>query len=144
MANTKKTTTKKDAKKTNKTITKEEKIKTTSEKEEKNISLETEEVAEILDENEKKKLNTNVLKRIWDIIFWLAFCALAFVWIVDFIHVNKGEEPSFCLKEETHEYDDGSVYECTGLGYKIYNYDRTSVGTGYEFGPFFKKMKDAE
>lgn len=106
-----------------------------------------EEMAEILDTKEKKKLGRGIfgiIKKIIDVIFWLALAILALIWIIDFINVNNEKEPVFCIKTEVHEYDDGQTVECTGLGYKIYNYNRASTGTGYEFGPFFIKMKDAE
>ena len=105
------------------------------------------EIAQILDEKEKKKLNFSIfsiIKKIIDVIFWLALAVLALIWIVDFINVNNDKEPVFCIKTEVHEYDDGQTVECTGLGYKVYRYNRVSTGTGYEFGPFFVKMKDAE
>lgn len=109
--------------------------------------VEEQEVAQILDEKEHKKRNNgffSIIKKIFDIIFWLVFAILALIWIVDFINVNNDKEPVFCIKTEVHEYDDGQTVECTGLGYKVYKYNRTSTGTGYEFGPFFVKMKGAE
>ncbi len=82
-----------------------------------------------------------VIKKIVSVIFWLAILGLAAVWITDFIMVRSDEKPVFCIDEVTHEFDDGTVYECTGLGYKIYDYNRTSI-TAYEFGPFFIEMRD--
>ncbi len=108
-------------------------------KEENNDKME-----EILDEKEKKRLSGSIFRKIFDIIFWLAFAILAFIWIIDFINVNNEKDPIFCINENTYEYDDGQIKECIGLGYKVYNYNRTSTGTGYEFGPFFIKMKGEE
>ena len=96
----------------------------------------TEEMAEILDEKEKRGLGVSIFKKVIDIIFWLAFAIVALTWVVDFINVNNEKEPVFCIKNKVHEYDDG-----IGLGYKVYGYNRTSTGTGHEFGPFFIKMK---
>ena len=101
----------------------------------------TEEMAEILDEKEKRGLGVSIFKKVIDIIFWLAFAIVALTWVVDFINVNNEKEPVFCIKNKVHEYDDGQTTECIGLGYKVYSYNRTSTGTGHEFGPFFIKMK---
>ena len=101
----------------------------------------TEEMAEILDEKEKRGLGVSIFKKVIDIIFWLAFAIVALTWVVDFINVNNEKEPIFCIKNKVHEYDDGQTTECIGLGYKVYGYNRTSTGTGHEFGPFFIKMK---
>ena len=56
--------------------------------------------------------------------------------IFDFYKVSQEEDPVFCISKETITYDDGTVDLCTGLGYKVYNYNRASI-TGYEFGPFW-------
>lgn len=68
---------------------------------------------------------------------------LVMVWIiivfVDYMKARKGETPIFCLSEETKMYSDGTTYSCTGLGYKIYNYDRSFKAV--EFGPFFIKER---
>lgn len=124
MANTKKATTKKQN-------TKDEEI----------IKEETEEMEEILDKKEKRSLGVSIFRRVLDIIFWLAFAILALIWVVDFINVNNEKDPVFCIKNNVYEYSDGQTTECIGLGYKVYNYNRASE-KGYEFGPFFIKMKD--
>ncbi len=127
MASTKKATTKKQKIEDNEEIIREE----------------TEEMEEILDKKEKRGLGVSIFRKIIDVIFWLAFAILAIIWIVDFINVNNEKDPVFCIKNKVHEYPDGQTTECVGLGYKVYNYNRpSSVGTGYEFGPFFIKMKE--
>ena len=87
----------------------------------------------IKNENVKKTLN---------IIFWVAFAILAFIWTFDFFRVRAESAPVFCIRERTHAFDNGTVDECLGLGYKVYNYNRDDQLEGYEFGPFFIRMRD--
>lgn len=49
----------------------------------------------------------------------------------------------FCLNKKTITYDDGNVYVCTGLGYKIYNYQRKSF-TAIQYGPLWSKDRSNE
>lgn len=95
------------------------------------------EVIEVKKETEKKK---SVPRIIFDIVFWVCISVLAVIWITDFVRIQKDKEPIFCLSEKTHEFTDGEVNECVGLGYKIFDYKRESI-TAHQFGPFFTKMK---
>ncbi len=76
-------------------------------------------------------------------IYYLKIILLAvvIVWIIcffiDYFRARQSKDPLFCIVEKTKEYDDGTVYSCTGLGYKMYRYNRSSVSTNLEFGPFF-------
>ena len=47
----------------------------------------------------------------------------------------------FCLSEKNHKFDDGTVYECKGLGYNVYQYNRESIDIARQFSPFFVGMK---
>lgn len=94
--------------------------------------------------DENRAMWKDVAKKVWDVFFWVAFIIILSIWIVDYIRVNKEKDPMFCLKNETIEFDDGTVSKCTGLGYKVYNYDRESLDKGIEFGPFFAKMKEPD
>lgn len=73
-------------------------------------------------------------------ILKVVFLLVLFAWIclvfTDYFRARKDEKPLVCLKEETKVYDDGTVYQCTGLGYKMFKYERASI-TATEFGPFF-------
>ncbi len=84
------------------------------------------------------------MKRTVTTILKLLVIALIIAWIgiifVDYFNVTKGDEPKFCIKEEVKTYDDGTVYSCLGLGYKVYRYERLSINA-VEFGPFFIKEK---
>lgn len=93
---------------------------------------------------EVQKNNRNTLKNVWNIVFWTSFIIVMLVWLFDFIRVANEQEPLFCIKEKIHKFEDGTVTECTGIGYKIYKYNRTSLESGIEFGPFFMEMKDNE
>lgn len=86
----------------------------------------------------------STLKKIWNLLFWIIFAVLACVWLVDFFRVKAEKEPIFCISKQTIEFEDGYVKECTGLGYKVYNYNRTSLEKGIEFGSFLIKMKDTK
>ena len=74
-------------------------------------------------------------------IIKIVILALVIIWIIiffiDYFRARQSKTPIFCLFEETKEYDDGTVYSCAGLGYKMYKYDRNSINASIEFGPFF-------
>lgn len=74
-------------------------------------------------------------------IIKIIILALVIIWIIiffiDYFRARQSKTPLFCISEQTKEYDDGTVYSCTGLGYKMYKYDRDSVEASIEFGPFF-------
>ena len=90
---------------------------------------------------ETKKEKKNVGKIIFDVVFWVGITVLAIIWITDFVKVQNEEKPVFCLVQKTHEFDDGTVEECVGLGYKIYEYNRESLSNARQFSPFFVGMK---
>jgi hypothetical protein len=67
--------------------------------------------------------------------------SIVIIWIIcffiDYARARQSKKPLFCIKEVTKEYEDGSVYACTGLGYKMYKYERSSIPVSIQFGPFF-------
>ena len=75
-------------------------------------------------------------------IFWTMLVLLLFAWVFDYVKVVNGNAPQLCVHRKTHSFDDGNVEECIGLGYKVYNYDRSSLGVKTQFGPFFMKMRE--
>lgn len=87
------------------------------------------------------------MKKALGIIFKIVSILLVIIWVYfvasDYIKVQNGETPKYCLKEITKEYDDGTVYSCIGLGYKVFRYERESINA-FEFGPFFIKEKLSE
>lgn len=122
-------------------MTKASKNTTKKIKTEKEVKVEkqdnSKETIKIVKEKDKKSLG----QKIFDIVFWVAIIILAFVWLTDFIRLQNEKEPVFCLTEKTHKFKDGTVNECIGLGYKIYNYDRESINIKHQFSPFFVEMK---
>lgn len=83
-----------------------------------------------------------ILYFIWTWVFWIVIAFLLFVWVFDFIRVKSNKEAAFCIQEKTHTFEDGTVHECLGLGYKVFKYNRSSLNVKSQFGPFFAKMKD--
>ncbi len=90
--------------------------------------------------NTEKK---NIFKKIFDVVFWIVIIGLAIIWLTDFINVKNDKDPVFCISQKTHTFDDGTVEECVGLGYKVYTYDRSSFSKGRQFGPFFIGMRES-
>lgn len=83
------------------------------------------------------------MKRKLEIIFKVLLGVLIASWIFivfyDYSRSMNGKNPKFCIKSETHEYSDGNTYECVGLGYKMFRYNRNF--SGVDFGGFWKKEK---
>lgn len=91
-----------------------------------------------IEENKKEmKFVVTINVILFIILFsWLGIC------MTDFIKTRNNEKPMFCIKEKTKNYSDGSVYSCTGLGYKVFYYNRKSI-SGKEYCPFWSKDKSA-
>ena len=157
-----KETTKKSTKKSTKKVVKKVTTKEAAKKQEKVSTKETKKVVEQPKEvKPESKVNTEskmatleqpaVVKnkeskkighKIFDIVFWILFVCLVFIWVVDFVNVKKGNDPKFCVQTIVHEYDDGTTTECKGIGYNVYNYNRTSKNIKTQFSPFFIGMED--
>ena len=97
---------------------------------------------EKITENKNTEKN-NIFKKIFDVVFWIVIIGLAIIWLTDFINVKNDKDPVFCISQKTHTFDDGTVEECVGLGYKVYTYDRSSFSKGRQFGPFFIGMRES-
>ena len=82
----------------------------------------------------KKAEKKGVLSTILSIILWIVLLAWMAVVLIDFFHVRNDEDPQFCFwNKKTTEYQDGTIKECTGAGYKVIKYDRESY-KAVEFG----------
>ncbi len=85
-------------------------------------------------------MKVSIFERKSDIIK-IVCLSIVIVWIIcffiDYFRARQSKDPLFCISENTKKYDDGTVYSCTGLGYKMYRYNRSSIATNLEFGPFF-------
>lgn len=74
------------------------------------------------------------------ILVLIAFVAWVYIVFVDYFKARNDKMPVFCIKEKVYKYDDGTTYECVGLGYKMYKYKRDSI-TATEFGPIFIEQR---
>lgn len=113
---------------------------------EKNVKVEQEE--DFFDEKPKKenrdKSEKSMLSRILNIALWVILFAWMALVLVDYFKVRNEEEPVFCwFNKETTTYENGTVKECTGLGYKVINYNRENF-KAIEFGPFWITDRTAE
>lgn len=97
-----------------------------------------EEKVEVKSKKTKKK--KSVVARVFDFIISVIVFGILAVWLYDFYNVYNEKDPQLCLKEETHEYEDGTTEVCTGAGYKVYKYNRKSI-EGLEFGPFWMEER---
>lgn len=108
--------------------------KETSKKEEVKVVEKKVEKAPV--KKEKKETKRLVLK-ILNIVLWVVLFVWIFLVFSDYIRVHNEKEPAYCwFNEKTTTYSDGTVTECTGLGYKVINYKRDSF-KALEFGPFW-------
>ena len=111
-------------------------------KEAKENKLIEKEVVDYVKDKDVKKSNYRIFKTIFNIFFWVVVIVLAFIWITDYTRVRDNKEPKYCFSTKIHEFEDGSVIECVGIGYKTYKYERISLPSSIEFGPFFMKMRE--
>ena len=86
-------------------------------------------------------MNREKIKKIFDIVISIIVFGILGAWLVDFYNYYQGNEPALCIKEEVYEYEDGKTKSCTGLGYKVYIYERSSI-EGMEFGPFWLEERN--
>ena len=89
----------------------------------------------------KQKKEKSVFSKLINAILWIVVFAWMAVCVTDYVMAINEKDPIFCLKEETKEYEDGTVYICTGLGYKYFKYDRTSY-SATQFGGIWVKEHD--
>ena len=82
-----------------------------------------------------------MIKKILNVLIILVFIGWLYLIITDYMKVKDGEKAVYCISTSIHEFEDGSVEECFGLGYKVYYYDRTSLNVRTDFGPFWMEMK---
>lgn len=83
-----------------------------------------------------------MIKKILNVLFWVVIIALLGIWLTDFFMVQNEKKPIFCVKQNEIKYDDGTVNECWGLGYKVYEYHRKSINISTQFSPFFIGPKE--
>lgn len=87
---------------------------------------------------DKKRINKNEVIK-------LIVIAVIIIWIIcffiDYFRARQSKLPLFCIHKTVQKYEDGTTTTCTGLGYKMYKYDRASIPVSVQFGPFFIKEK---
>lgn len=83
------------------------------------------------------------ISKIMNVVLWVVLFAWIAICFFDFVTVKGNHDPKFCISKKTTTYSDGKVESCTGLGYKVYRYDRESF-SGLEFGPFWSKDRTAQ
>ncbi len=87
---------------------------------------------------EKTRLHKNEIIKI-------AVLSVIIIWIIcffiDYFRARQSKIPLFCINKTVQKYDDGETISCTGLGYKMYKYERTSIPVSVQFGPFFIKER---
>lgn len=110
---------------------------------EENILLEEQPKRRDIERPKKVKKKKKLFRRIINIILWIVLFGWMVLVIIDYINVNNNKEAQFCwFNEKVTTYDDGTVTECMGIGYKIINYKRASFNA-MEFGPFWIKDRSA-
>ncbi len=97
-----------------------------------------------MDKKTRKSLKEKSLfSKIIGILLWIVLLLFLVAIGWDYVNFKMNKEPMFCIKKETTKYDDGTVDICTGVGYKVFKYDRESF-RGREFGPFWKQDRTSE
>ena len=75
----------------------------------------------------------------------IVILAFIIIWIicffVDYFRARQSKLPLFCIHKTVSTYEDGQVTGCTGIGYKMYKYERTSIPVSVQFGPLFIKER---
>lgn len=117
---------------------KKEKVSKKRVKKEKKIEVKEEKTEQELREEffDAKEDKESIVGKILNVILWIVLFVWMALCLVDFYKTHKKEEPLFTFKKYTQKYEDGEVTSYTGLGYKIYNYNRKCYN-GVEFGPFW-------
>lgn len=111
---------------------------------------------DFFDEKPKKKNTTkekevvyvkeekSILSKVVNIILWVILLAWMVLVLVDYFKVRDEKDPIFCWwNKQTYQYENGTVEECTGLGYKVIKYNREDF-KAIEFGPFWITDRTAE
>ena len=116
----------------NKNVTKKpvkDEVKKVDEKTEKELK------EEFFEEEEEKESTFN---KVMNVILWIVLIVWMAICLVDFFRTHQVKKPIFTFKHETTKYEDGSVDNYLGLGYRIYFYNRKCFN-GVEYSPFWTK-----
>lgn len=83
----------------------------------------------------------STFNKIMNVILWIIVLVWIGICVTDYVLTLNDKSPVFCIKEQTKTYDDGTVYQCTGLGYKYFEYNRRSYNAK-QFANIFVKEYD--
>ena len=100
-----------------------------------------------VDTSSLDKKKGSVLANIMKILFILLFVGWAYIVYSDYSLVKTGDKPKYCFfDKKVYEYPDGSIKSCTGLGYKVVNYEKdgTEKIRVSEFVPIWIKTKSLD
>lgn len=85
------------------------------------------------------------IKERYNDIIKVVVLSVIIIWVIcfgiDLIRARQNKWPLFCVKESIKNYEDGTVEICTGVGYKMYKYKRSSIPVTVQFGPFFMEER---
>ncbi len=73
-------------------------------------------------------------------LFWIIVILLMCLWTFEFYRIRNGLDPMFTYKEDVKVYPDGVTTVKYGIGYKVYDYNRTDL-LGVEFVSMFAKER---
>ncbi len=111
-----------------------EEVKKVDEKTEKELK------EEFFEEKEDKESTFN---KVMNVILWIVLIVWMIICLVDFFRTHQVKKPVFTFKHETVKYEDGTVDNYLGLGYRIYHYNRKCFN-GVEYSPFWAKDRSLE
>ena len=80
------------------------------------------------------------MKKLLSRLFWIIVILLMCLWTFEFYRIRNGLNPVFTYKDELTVYPDGTTKVYYGIGYKIYEYNRTNL-YGTEFVSMFAKER---
>ncbi len=83
-----------------------------------------------------------MIKKVLGLVIPVILLGWGYVFISEYFRIKDGKDAKYCIENKIHEYDDGSVSECVGIGYKVYYYDRPNIGIKTEFGAFWLKIRE--
>ena len=73
---------------------------------------------------DKKK---NPFGTIFSILLLILVLGWSYIMYTDYTRVNNKKEPKYCIWQKTEEkFENGTITSCTGLGYKVIHYNKTS------------------
>jgi len=98
--------------------------------------IEKEEVVEKEEVFNQKVDKKSLFAKIWNFTMWTILLLWMGICTTDFIRTQQDKRPVFTFMNEVIEHEDGKVYSYTGLGYRIFFYERASYNA-VRFGPFW-------